>query len=193
MQAIKEREDVMCDLCGNCRKLSVTDGETDSSNVSYDKCTTWLRTTSFSDADSICSSEISDRSDVTTMSSEDSGGYGEEYTSGNREIRLCGDIDHEHQMDLLFRSSVNTYRNVTISKPKNVHLGNITYINGPVYINQTANIVNNQTIINHYTNSDALEIQPPRIIDRRGWLAQPPLDEYEGRKKPAKFVIIVTY
>lgn len=189
MQAITERGNDICDLCKNCRKLSITDGENNSISATYDKCSTWLRTTSFSDADSICSSEVSEKSE-TTISSEDSEGYGEDYTSGNKEIRVYGDVDNEHQLDLLFQSSVNTYRNVTISKSKNVHLGNVTYINGPVYINQTANIVNNQTIINHYTNSDTLDIQPPRIVNRRGWLAQPPFAEYEDRKEPAKFVII---
>lgn len=121
-------------------------------------------------------------------------------------------VDHD-QHELIFRSSVNTYRNVTITKSKNVHLGNVTYINGPVYINQTANIVNKQTIINQYINNNNLgkkkniyicrfkfriltfricftDVKPPRIVDRRGWLAQPPLTEPEERKKPAKYVII---
>ncbi|KAI4471994.1 peptidoglycan recognition protein [Holotrichia oblita] len=94
----------------------------------------------------------------------------------------------EDQVELLFQSSVNTYRNITIKKSKNVHLGNVTYINGPVYINQTANIINNQTIINKLSNND--EIRPPRIVPRRNWLAEPPRSPYEEMTKPAKFVII---
>ncbi|KAK9719368.1 N-acetylmuramoyl-L-alanine amidase [Popillia japonica] len=118
------------ELCNHSRKLSLADNENDSGNASYDdKCSKWLRTTSFSDCESVCSSEISD----ATKSSEDSEEYAEEYSTGNKEIRLFGDAYHENQTELLFRSSVNTYRNVTINKSKNVHLGNITYINGPVY------------------------------------------------------------
>lgn len=94
MEEIKNRDDeeAICDLCKNCRKLSIiADSENDSGNGSYEKCSKWLRTTSFSDGESVCSSEISDRSDTTKLS-EDSEGYGDEYTSGNREIRLYGDV-----------------------------------------------------------------------------------------------------
>ncbi|KAK9719373.1 hypothetical protein QE152_g22675 [Popillia japonica] len=183
----------LCELCKHCRKLSLPDNENETENendsgnrlrIGLQFRDIGLRTTSFSDCESVCSSEISD----ATKSLEDSEEYAEEYSTGNKEIRLIGDAYHENQTELLFRSSVNTYRNVTINKSKNVHLGNITYINGPVYVNQTANIINNQTIINNYSNNDG--IRPPRIISRRNWLAEPPRSPYEEMEKPAKFVVI---
>lgn len=89
----------LCELCKHCRKLSLpdneneTENENDSGNVTYDdKCSRWLRTTSFSDCESVCSSEISD----ATKSLEDSEEYAEEYSTGNKEIRLIGDVSIDY-------------------------------------------------------------------------------------------------
>lgn len=35
-----------------------------------------------------------------------------------------------------------------------------------------------------------IDIKPPRMVSRRGWLAQPPSNELEQRTEPAKFVIL---
>ncbi|EFA01375.1 peptidoglycan-recognition protein LE [Tribolium castaneum] len=91
-------------------------------------------------------------------------------------------------IDNILSKGPNQYNNIQIYKSQNVHIGDVTHINGPVYINHLTPTINQNIVINTNTNND--EDYP--IVARRTWLAQPPLDPDDVKffKKPPKFVII---
>ena len=55
---------------------------------------------------------------------------------------------------LLLTGSKHNFKNIVISKSKNVHLGNKTYIYGPVYLNQNATMINQHTTINNFISNN---------------------------------------
>ncbi|XP_022914682.1 peptidoglycan-recognition protein LE-like [Onthophagus taurus] len=156
------------------------------------KCTEWLQKTLISDDEESICSETTESSNFSKISSEvdDTNGILECY-SGNREIFLNDEISHS-QLETVITQSQNVYTNVNIKKSKNVHLGNVTYINGPVYINQTSTVVNQHTTINQIVNvqDDEDDSKPPYVINRIYWLAQPPSEPHTYLESPAKYVVI---
>jgi hypothetical protein len=89
--------------------------------------------------------------------------------------------------DNMINKKPNHYKNIQIYQSQNVHIGDVTHINGPIYINQLTPTINQTITINTNTRSN-----PFPIVDRRTWLAQPPLDPEDVKyfSSPRKFVII---
>ncbi|KAF2883517.1 hypothetical protein ILUMI_22652 [Ignelater luminosus] len=80
-----------------------------------------------------------------------------------------------------------------MKKCKKVHLGNVTKIYGPVHVTQTMSSVTTQSVTNQiFLEGMAVPVRAGKlsIIDRRSWLAQPPVEEKQYLAAPAKFVII---
>lgn len=79
------------------------------------------------------------------------------------------------------------YDNVNIYKSKKVHVGDVTYINGPVIISNNNSAYNDKKISTPYIDPDWDAVF---IVNRINWLAQPALGEKEHLDSPAKYVII---
>ncbi|XP_017774063.1 PREDICTED: peptidoglycan-recognition protein LE-like [Nicrophorus vespilloides] len=161
----------------------------DKKGTAIEKCSKWLEECSLDDTESISTCDTSDlTSECSTF--DDSLSYDSKGIASINAIKTNGDYNIDsHQLGTLVSASNNIYQNVTINKSKKVHLGNITYINGPIYLNQPNDNLKSISVaaIEAPTKKTYTKV---RLIDRKNWLAQPSLSECEKLSEPAKYVII---
>lgn len=96
-------------------------------------------------------------------------------------------------LNTLIKKDGNIYENIKIYKSKKVHIGDITNIEGPVYVNQiipekdnSLNVLKKKKNLPSYIK----DFNGIWIVPRHNWLAQPPDKSPEYLDAPAKFVII---
>ncbi|RZC34129.1 peptidoglycan-recognition protein LE, partial [Asbolus verrucosus] len=107
----------------------------------------------------------------------------------SRSIRYIVLFQEIVELSNIINKKPSNYENIQIYKSKNVHIGDVTHINGPVYINQFTPTINQNIIVNQKTQNSTHRVF---IVSRRTWLAQPPLDldDVQFLKKPVQYVII---
>uniref|UniRef100_A0A6P7H0A4 Uncharacterized protein LOC114349251 n=1 Tax=Diabrotica virgifera virgifera TaxID=50390 RepID=A0A6P7H0A4_DIAVI len=89
---------------------------------------------------------------------------------------------------IVIKDSTPKYDNTSINvyKSKKVHVGDVTYIKGPVIISNSNSAYNDKLLSIPYSEPYVDTF----IVDRINWLAQPPLGEREKLEEPVKYVII---
>ncbi|KAL3276267.1 hypothetical protein HHI36_020981 [Cryptolaemus montrouzieri] len=158
------------------------------------KCSKWLDKCSLNtecDTESCCSdlsstTDFSISSGLTDNSAMDSGFkfLTSGATIGNIAIQKKGNETRNYHLANL----IDPNNKIQIYKSKKVHIGDVNYFHGSVYVN-TSKIVNPLT---NSTRPNTTVTEAPvgfSIINRRTWLAQPPL-EVQYMESPAKHVVI---
>lgn len=184
--------------------------------VSTEKCSQWLEkqsTMSLGDSESITGTGSDDLDDgtssmITDDCTESVGGDSTTWLVPNKvkdsnqvvwndKTMLVGEYQNSSkvvaEVNTIFNKNKNIYSNVKINKSKKVHLGNVTYINGPVYIGQ------GQQPAREFENTEGtleanFEVTKRfRMVNRMNWLAQPPMEEKIIFKRSAKYAIVCKY
>ncbi|XP_055713221.1 peptidoglycan-recognition protein LE-like [Phlebotomus papatasi] len=135
-------------------------------------------------------------------------------TSGSHKIvTLDGDkpvqVSQTEILQHIFKgeSNIQTFDKIQIENSSRVHIGNITYVTGPIHITtdignhsqerKTSPAPDNYEKIERKNpdlyignKQQRLPNDEPRIVDRRSWLAQPPLEPPVYVTEPFPYVII---
>ncbi|XP_044753192.1 peptidoglycan-recognition protein LE-like [Coccinella septempunctata] len=177
----------------------INDHTSTSSDDVVEKCSTWLESCSLDDSfeTNSCCSEFSSSSNLTyssnsTQNSAMQSGFKfltSEPTIGNITIdKHDQQSQMTHLSSLIGRDKIPENSKIQIYKSKKVHIGDVNFIQGPIYVNKiTQKYSETENIID---NSSSLSTPVTLFItERRSWLAQPPL-ERNPMKEPAKHVII---
>ncbi|CAG9856135.1 unnamed protein product [Phyllotreta striolata] len=149
-----------------------------------EKCRKWLEKCIDSDK----SSEYSEStfSDSTANSAMDSG-----LVFQNDEVVMADQIIGNNYKDsnggsyIIKETPRQKYDNINIYKSKKVHVGDVTYIHGPVIINSNSSYIDKNSP-EPYIEPESQVVQ----VNRMNWLAQPPLGVKEHLEAPAEYVII---
>ncbi|XP_056648466.1 peptidoglycan-recognition protein LE-like [Diorhabda sublineata] len=161
----------------NCNNLE--GNETNNGEDISEKCQKWLDTCTISDSCSVYSDSNNSVLTESTSSAIDSG-----LVFHNSIVAINNDgyksvIIQDNKVD-------PKYDNVNIYKSKKVHVGDVTYINGPVIITNSSSAYKDKKISVPYNEP----YKGTFIVDRTNWLAQPALGEKEYLKEPVPYVII---
>lgn len=192
-----------CAVCRNCSNVGVKFRNGNSVECDLEsnesKCRSWLeRCTISSDGESVYSSETSGTTNSSISENTHEEGEDENDISENEDVEydskvICvAEKVNKKAVEQLINKS-NQYGDVRMKQCRKVHLGNVTKIYGPVHVTQTMSMVNSQTVTNQiFLQGAAVPVSSGKlsIIDRRSWLAQPPLEDKQYLQAPAKFVII---
>ncbi|KAG5868629.1 hypothetical protein JTB14_007856 [Gonioctena quinquepunctata] len=167
--------------CEFCKGKVVENVSNLTLDVSQDKCENWLMKCPSHDTDN-CSvfSESSDFTETTDNSAMDSG-----FVFENNEVvmsdRVLSERNETQNLQLVVKNESPKYDNINIYKSRKVHIGDVTYINGPIFVNTP-----DKDKINSYDD----DIDSCMVVTRTNWLAQPPLGEKEFLENPARYVVI---
>ncbi|XP_063925663.1 peptidoglycan-recognition protein LE-like [Zophobas morio] len=175
-------------VCKNCHR-AINDGDNEYSEQKIDKCRQWLNSCGdLSSAESLSCCSYSDfPADDSTFDDNELIVASENVHISDKVLATTG--ENSITWDDITNNKPNHHKNIQIYKSQNVHVGNITHIHGPVYVNQYASTINQNILINNNNNNNK-KIFP--IVPRRTWLAQPPLEPSDVKyfTEPRKLVII---
>ncbi|XP_065172754.1 peptidoglycan-recognition protein LE-like [Atheta coriaria] len=170
--------------------MRVKPAETQSLSEKLEKCQEWLENCTINENQSICSECQTESDSNFDCSSTDYSECSSQSQIVSRTDRITT-IDNNKCLESIIGQNQNVYENIIVNKSKRVHLGNVTVINGPIYIKESQKTKKNEDIVSD-VKLEHLKLAEAHIrwVDRRAWLAQPQVEEYEKLQKPAKYVII---
>uniref|UniRef100_A0A1L8E305 Putative peptidoglycan recognition protein le n=1 Tax=Nyssomyia neivai TaxID=330878 RepID=A0A1L8E305_9DIPT len=167
------------------------------------------------DFDASSSSAIDESTIYTSSVSDDFSDVVQNFDSATSLDMVVGKhkiitLDNEKQMQVnqteilqhIFKgdSSVQTFDKIQIENSSRVHIGNVTYVTGPIHIitdtggnrpqEHTEKIEKKNPSFYIGNTQQRLPNREPRIVDRRSWLAQPPMEDPVYVTEPYPYVII---
>lgn len=173
------------------------EGNASSNEDAIGKCSAWLESCSIDSCEtSSCYSDISSSSDVTSSSSNtNNSAMPSGFTFLTNETTVGNFlVDKTHNNSQLLQLSTIIEKNkipenskIQIYKSRKVHIGDVNYIQGPIYVNNTQQKSSEEENKGKKTISNIPA--PFFITERKNWLAQPPLEK-NFLKESAKHVII---
>nr|XP_023013199.1 peptidoglycan-recognition protein LE-like isoform X1 [Leptinotarsa decemlineata] len=188
MEADLHQNDSSCE-CEICRAKIAENVANLKVDVSTEKCQNWLvkcPTVEDDDASVYSDSQCSELTENTNNSAMDSGlifeSDGIVMSSKVYSDQNVSQTIHENQtVQLMVKENNSKYENISIYKSRKVHIGDVTYLNGPIFVN---------TFNKEKTTKYDDDLDSCVVVSRTNWLAQPALGEKEFLQEPVKYVII---
>ncbi|KAJ8940272.1 hypothetical protein NQ314_010767 [Rhamnusium bicolor] len=168
-----------CKICNNCGENVLNT----KINIA-DKCSNWLDRCSLENDGSMCSDLCETSSGITNTSNNskmDSDIFEREDIILSNNV-LC-ENNGETKVEFSLKTERPQYDSINIYKSKRIHIGDITYIKGPVIIKNNTKTETGQNLSREPNFNSIM------AIPRTNWLAQPAMEK-EYLIGPAKFVII---
>ncbi|KAF5276485.1 hypothetical protein FQA39_LY06554 [Lamprigera yunnana] len=182
-----DNKEVVCYVCANCQNINNINNDIE--DKCEDKCRRWL--------DKNVNSEdlYSVQSKTSDGNSFDVSDITDDTRSEDSDLICHYQLTDGQLIESIEQLRVNdkVYKNISLTKCKKVHMGNVTNIYGPVIIDQkTQQVIQTSTINQIFLNGTA-KVVPTKtlsIVQRLNWLAQPPVEDREYLQCPVKYVII---